>query len=197
MAVAVPGCGGVFAFASAPCHDTPPTVSRRYSPAPPTQLRPGLMRHLHNLPARRLTNQTVNALTAALTLAFEQCPAQCATSLHNHRVSLPNRCMGPPPRGEGTFGAPVNSETHQKKTDDQLLFARFSLRSGCLLCSWFACVVTSAPDVPAFISCVCCLPAFHDDRAAGTPSHRYLSVSLVIGCPSLVVDGVGAAWPVA
>jgi hypothetical protein len=36
-----------------------------------------------------------------------------------------------------------------------------------------------------------------EDLATVTPSHRYLSVSLVIGCPSLVVDGVGAAWPVA
>jgi hypothetical protein len=115
MAVAVSGCGGVFRFASAPCHDTPPTASRRYSPATPTQLRPGLMRHLHNLPARRLTNQAVNALTAALTLTFERFAAQCATSLHNHSVSLPNRCMGPHPRGERTFGGLVPTKESHKK----------------------------------------------------------------------------------
>jgi hypothetical protein len=51
----------------------------------------------------RLTNQTVNALTAALTLTFERFPAQCATSLHNHKVSLPNRCTGDPTSGREKF----------------------------------------------------------------------------------------------
>ena len=116
MLRSVPGGSGVYPAAPAPRHNTPPTVSRRYSPATPTQLRPGLMRHLHNLPARRLTNQTVNALTATLTLTFERFPAQCAISLHNHRTSLSIVAWGPP-LGERTFGGRVPKMRHQEKTD--------------------------------------------------------------------------------
>jgi hypothetical protein len=88
MAVAVSGCCGVFRSASAPCHDTPPTASRRYSPATPTQLRPRLTRHLHNLKPRRRTLRAVDARPTSLTLNIERLPTYLATSLRLHSLSL-------------------------------------------------------------------------------------------------------------
>jgi hypothetical protein len=40
---------------------------------------------------------------------------------------------------------------------------------------------------------VCCLATQIDDRAAGTPSHRCLSVSLVVAGPSRMVDWIAAS----
>jgi hypothetical protein len=61
---------------------------------PPPQLRTSLMRHLHNLPTRRLTDKAVFALPAAFTLNLEHFAAKRARTLRLHGSSLAIRCTG-------------------------------------------------------------------------------------------------------
>jgi hypothetical protein len=67
---------------------------------PPPQLRTSLMRHLHNLPTRRLTDKAVFALPAAFTLNLEHFAAKRARTLRLHGSSLAIRCTGVGPRRE-------------------------------------------------------------------------------------------------
>jgi hypothetical protein len=52
------------------------------------------MRHLHNLPTRRLTDKAVFALPAAFTLNLEHFAAKRARTLRLHGSSLAIRCTG-------------------------------------------------------------------------------------------------------
>ena len=81
---------------------------------PPPQLRP--IRQLHNLEPRRRTLRTVFARPTSLTLDFERFPAQCAISLHQHELSLPNSCTVDPLRGEREIGGQVPGFRAQEKT---------------------------------------------------------------------------------
>jgi hypothetical protein len=70
-------------------------------------LQPVLTRHLHQLKPRRLTTEAIDALPATLTLKLERLATQPATSLREHELSLPIRCMGVPAR-RGDADRPVN-----------------------------------------------------------------------------------------
>jgi hypothetical protein len=96
-------------------------VGEKTRPTP--QLQPGLMRHLHNLPAQRLTPKAVDAWPARFTLDLERFAALLATSLQQHAAKVPILLrMGVPPRGETILGGQV-SGLRTTKNHDQLLWA--------------------------------------------------------------------------
>jgi hypothetical protein len=65
------------------------------------------------------------------------------------------------------------------------------------LSSWSCASVAAAPDAPAFVTFVGCLVAEDEHLTAVAPGGSEVSILLVLACPQLVVDGVGAAWPAA
>jgi hypothetical protein len=72
-----------------PRHRRPTTPRHpRHQRRPPAKPHPRLMRHLHHLEARRLTNQAIDARPATFTANLERFPTQPAASLGQHIASL-------------------------------------------------------------------------------------------------------------
>jgi len=74
----------------------------------------------------------------------------------------------------------------------RVFFVALSLRSGCLLAPWSACVVTPCPDVPAFVAFISSSSTLHDDGTTVAEERSRDSFGLMIGYPEFGGSGVGA-----